>query len=308
MLEIRLAKIEDADNIMKFIHNHWKENHILSRDKALFLYEYQDNDRINFIIAIDDKNNIYGILGFIKSSNNHSDVWAAMWKAIKHDDHPMLGIELLEYLRSANNYNRLTCVGINPETIPIYHYLDMYTNNLEQYIMVNNTIMDFEIVKVEDVGSIKNINFTEDSQYRFVKLKESELDFNFDAQEYIPYKDKSYFIKRYFNHPIYKYDTYGVYKEKLLTSVVVTREVTVGKRKILRIMDYLGNENDIAYVSKDIYQIIIDNGFEYVDFMVFGFDDKNLVKAGFTKINSESTEIIAPNYFSPFVQKNITRN
>jgi len=43
MLEIRFAKLLDTDNIMKFIHSHWKENHILSRNKDLFLYEYQDN-------------------------------------------------------------------------------------------------------------------------------------------------------------------------------------------------------------------------------------------------------------------------
>ena len=58
MLEIRFAKLLDTDNIMKFIHSHWKENHILSRDKDLFLYDYQDNDMINFVIAIDNKNNI----------------------------------------------------------------------------------------------------------------------------------------------------------------------------------------------------------------------------------------------------------
>ena len=308
MLDIRFAKTADTDNIRKFIHNHWKENHILSRDKDLFLYEYQDNDMINFVIAIDNKSNIYGILGFIKSSDDNSDIWAAMWKVIKHKTHPMLGVELLDYLRNANKYNRLTCNGINSKTIGIYHYLDIYTNHLSQYIIINKNIQKFNILKIEDDESIKQVNFIENSQYNLVKLKESELDFDFDSQEFIPHKDKNYFIKRYFNHPIYIYDIYGIYKAKTLTSLVVTREVSLENSKILRIMDYLGDEKDIAYITSKIYQIVVNKGYEYVDFVCFGFDSTNLERAGFSKINLESTEIIAPNYFSPFVQENIKIN
>ena len=305
MLEIRFAKLLDTDNIMKFIHSHWKENHILSRDKDLFLYDYQDNDMINFVIAIDNKNNIYGILGFIKSSNSNSDIWAAMWKAIKHDAHPMLGIELLEYLRNANNYNRLTCVGINTNTIAIYHYLGIYTNHLNQYVIINKNIQKFNILKVEDIEFIKQINFIENTQYSLIKLEECELDFNFDSQDYIPHKDKDYFIKRYFNHPIYNYIVYGIYKEELLTSLIITREVAIDNSKILRVMDYLGDENDIVHVSKYIYQIVTNNSYEYIDFMCYGFDEKNLKKAGFKKVDLDSSNIIVPNYFSPFVQENI---
>ena len=42
--------------------------------------------------------------------------------------------------------------------------------------------------------------------------------------------------------------------------------------------------------------------------VLFGFNEKILNKAGFRKINLESSEIIAPNYFSPFVRKNIKIN
>jgi hypothetical protein len=308
MLDIRFAKTADTDNIRKFIHNHWKENHILSRDKDLFLYEYQDNDMINFVIAIDNKSNIYGILGFIKSSDDNSDIWAAMWKVIKHKTHPMLGVELLDYLRNANKYNRLTCNGINSKTIAIYHYLGFYTNHLNQYIILNKNIQKFNILKIKDTTPLKQVKFIENSQYSLVKLNESELDFDFDSQDFIPHKDKNYFIKRYFNHPIYIYDTYGIYNAKILTSLVVTREVVLKNSKILRIMDYLGDEKDIAYITSKIYKIVVNKGYEYVDFICFGFENTNLENAGFSKINLESTEIIAPNYFSPFVQENIKIN
>lgn len=308
MLDIRFAQAIDTDNIMKFIRNHWKKNHILSRDKDLFLYEYKDKDMINFVIAIDNKNNIYGILGFIKSSNSNSDIWAAVWKTIKHDSHPMLGIELIEYLRNSNKYNKLTCSGINPKTIAIYHYLGIYTNVLRQYIIINQNIQKFNILSIENDKFIRQANFIESSKYNLVKLKEGELDFDFDIQELIPHKDKKYFIKRYFNHPIYIYDVYGIYKAKTLTALVVTREVSFENSKILRIMDYLGSEADMVYITKYLYQIVLDNEYEYIDFMCYGFDENILKKACFTKIDLNSKELIAPNYFTPFVQENITIN
>jgi len=305
---IKFATMDNTNSIMKFIDTHWKENHILSKDRELFLYDYQDTKRINFVIATDNENNIYGILGFIKSSKDTNDIWAAVWKVIKHDKHPMLGIELLQYLRESKEYNILTCVGINTDTIGIYTYLGIYTNYLDQYIITNSNIEIFNILKIEDNNTLKKINFIEDNQYQLIELNKVDFDFDFDKNQFIPHKDKNYFVKRYFNHPVYKYKTYGVYEESLLNSLIVTREVKVGDSSILRIMDYIGDENDIVYVSKYLYQIVIDKDYEYIDFMCYGFNEETLSKAGFRKINLESDEIIAPNYFSPFIQENIKIN
>ena len=307
MNEIRLANVNDINKIMRFINDNWKENHILSRDRDFFIYEHQANNTINFVISLED-NKINGTLGFIKYSDNNSDLATVIWKALKSHTNPMLGIELLELLRNHKEYNIVFSPGINKETIGIYHYLDIYTNHLSQYIIINQNIQKFNILKIEDDKSIKQSNFTENSQYKLVKIKESELDFDFDSQEFIPHKDKNYFIKRYYNHPIYIYDIYGIYKTKTLTSLVVTRDFSLEKSKILRIVDYLGDENNVTYITSKIYQIVVNKGYEYVDFICFGFENTNLERAGFSKINLESTEIIAPNYFSPFVQENIKIN
>ena len=171
MLDIRFSTLLDMNNIMNFIDNHWKKNHILSKDKNLFLYEYQDENIINFVIAIDDKNNIYGILGFIKSSNINSDIWLAMWKAVRHDNHPMLGVELLEYLRSSNKYNRLTCPGINIKVIPIYNYLGFYTDYLHQYVMINTNLKNFNILKIKDTKCPIKLDFIKNKKYSFKKIE-----------------------------------------------------------------------------------------------------------------------------------------
>ena len=307
MTEIRLARLEDVDNIMEFIHQNWKKNHILARDKDFFLYEHKDKDIINYVIAIEE-NKIIGVLGFIKSSDRNSDVATVIWKALKSSSNPMLGIEIFDFLRNYKNYNILFSPGINAKTIGIYNYLDIYTNYLKQYVMINRNIKKFNILKIKNIDNIKPIDFLEDANYRLLPLVKDTLDFNFNNQEYIPYKDKNYFIKRYLNHPVYNYMVYGIYKGSILTSLIVMREVTINDSKILRIVDYFGDEKPIEYITKDIYSILNNNSYEYVDFMCFGFNDSNLQKAGFFKIDVTSTEIIAPNYFSPFVQENIKIN
>jgi hypothetical protein len=307
MNQIRLAKSNDTNEIMKFVNDNWKENHILARDKDFFVYEHNDKNIVNFIISLED-NKINGVLGFIKYSDNKSDVATVIWKALKNDSSPMLGIELLEFLRSYKKYNTVFSLGINKKTIGIYHYLDIHTGHLSQYIIINKNIQNFNILKIKDDKSINETTFIENTQYSLVELEESGLDFDFDNQTFIPYKDKNYFIKRYFNHPIYDYTVHGIYKDGLLTSLIVTREVVVGSSKILRIMDYLGDEKDILHITYYLHQMALNESYEYIDFMCYGFDNKDLERAGFLKINLESTEIITPNYFSPFAQENITIN
>ena len=82
--KISVAKIEDTDAIMKFIDNEWKQGHILGNNKDYFLYEYKNNDHLNFVISKNQANKINGILGFIKSSSDdNATVWTTMWKISK---------------------------------------------------------------------------------------------------------------------------------------------------------------------------------------------------------------------------------
>jgi len=305
---IKLATIEDTDEIMNFINDNWKENHILARNKDFFIYEHKDKNNINYVISLED-DEINGVLGFIKYSKNNSDIATVIWKALKSNNNPMLGIELLEFLRHDKKYNVVFSPGINKKTIGIYNYLDIYTNHLNQFLIVNDNIQDYKILRIKDKKYLISKNFIINTEYSLMKINKDNLEFNFDDYNYfIPHKDKEYFIKRYFNHPIYNYSIYGIYKNDILNSLIVMREVIVESSKILRIMDYLGDENDLVYVSKYLYQIVLDYDYEYIDFMCYGFSEKTFTKACFTKIDLNSKELIAPNYFAPFVQENITIN
>ena len=50
---ISIAKISDTNEIMNFINDEWKKNHILSSNKKFFLYEYKNKKTLSK--AIDTK-------------------------------------------------------------------------------------------------------------------------------------------------------------------------------------------------------------------------------------------------------------
>ena len=99
--QIRFAEVSDVEDIMSFIKNHWKEQHILAQNKPFFLYEYGNDKTINFAIARDvSTNELVGLCGFIKNTKelNGSDVWGSLWKVIQHPGHEVIDAVILQAL------------------------------------------------------------------------------------------------------------------------------------------------------------------------------------------------------------------
>ena len=112
---ICFGKLSDTDEIMDFIDREWKKNHILSKNKDFFLYEYADEDALNFVVS-KNEGRINGILGFLRSSSDdRSSVWTTMWKVSKSNGSPTLGLRLLNYLQS-QGYQSVMSNGINSAT------------------------------------------------------------------------------------------------------------------------------------------------------------------------------------------------
>jgi hypothetical protein len=305
---IRLAKLEDVDYIMEFIHNEWKENHILSRDKAFFLYEHQHGLDINFVISTNTYNKINGLLGFIPTSfNSQIDAFTVIWKVSKNTGNAILGLQLLEYLRNLKKIRTIMSLGINEKTTGIYTYLQMYTDVLNHFVLINPNLSSYTIAKVPK-QYIKPYTFIKGEGYEVKVLnRDFQYDFNTNVNT-IPFKDELYFKKRYYDHPIYKYKVYGIFNNGLITSLVVTRIQNANNSKVLRVVDYIGNESDLKYVSEFFFNLLNDRDLEYADFYCYGFDAAELTQAGFIQVDQDSDDLIIPNYFQPFVRKNIKIN
>jgi len=308
-MNISLASINDITDIMSFINTEWKENHILARDYKFFLYEHQNNDLVNFVISKDKDMQINGVLGFIPTAlNEESDVATVIWKVAKNNEHPILGIQLLHYLQKLKGIRTVFSVGINKNTIGIYKYLGMLTNELDHFVMLNSNMSDFKIAKVARPKNIPKIRFSSLQNYEIKTINDDFELKNFDFEIYaqnIPCKNKEYFSKRYLQHPIYKYDVLGAFLKNKIIGLLVSRVQCYDDFRVLRIVDFIGDEKCFVDFGRFIRDLILNKGYEYADLHSFGLDNDNLNKAGFNIIDPLKEDLIIPNYFDPFIQKNI---
>ena len=173
--------------------------------------------------------------------------------------------------------------------------------------MINPKLKDFKIAKISN-----NHNIIRKYDYKkefSVKIIEDEIEvskFNFEKfKDQIPFKNKRYFIKRYFNHPIYKYNIYGVYFLNNLKALFVTRIQNYNNNNVIRIIDFYGKQKYLKPFSLYLSELIIKNKYEYADFYCFGIDNSKMENSGFKLINQKLDNLIIPNYFNPYLQKNI---
>ncbi|CAM8623289.1 hypothetical protein MCEMIE11_00193 [Burkholderiales bacterium] len=305
---IRQALEEDLPRLMQYIDKEWMPGHILSRDSELFRYQHQCGPALNFIISENNVGSINGILGFIPSSvAADSDVWLAMWKVSRGTGNPVLGIELLQYLK-AQEHRTVLCLGINPQTIGIYRYLGYATGTMNHHFLPNKAISSFQIGKIPSEVAYLERPFKHSSRIslRSVFCEDIPADFFLGtASHVLPRKDIAYFEHRYFKHPIYRYRVYGIYRDSELATLLVARLVCVEVASALRVVDIIGDESLLPWVTHALHDILENEGIEYMDLLSFGLDERLLQQACLSKLDLTSDQIVIPNYFQPFTQKNI---
>jgi hypothetical protein len=305
---IRQASSNDIDNIMSFIKNHWSPTHILANYKEFFEYEHRYGNVVNYIISEDViTNEIQAILGFIIYGKTNADIMTVMWKSIDKNN-PFLGVELLEYLLKNVDRRIVASVGINKKTAGIYKYMGFTTGALEHYYRILDK-RQYNIAKINHAFRIP----AKETEYELIPLKQFEdLEkvFNFEAYKERnpkPYKEPWYIEKRYYKHPVYTYQVFGIKNQHgAIESIIVARILEVDGTKILRIVDFIGKVEDLNFISYEIEEVLNKGGYEYIDFYQYGIPKEIMENAGFS-LKSHTTNII-PNYFEPFVPENIDIN
>lgn len=313
LYDFRLASKEDVDTIMLFLKTEWGENHILANDKEFFLWQYGneqygDKNTINFVMMTDKSGNIMGLNGFIPYALNPEEryVSSAIIKVSSKVSLPMSGVELIKRFKELVPAKAYYSSGTNPKTIlPIGKTIFKYkTGKMQQYYMLNPNIKEFKIAKVSS-----RINYMElKKEYELVHVESfDELKRLFDLSRKYKrqgYKSPEYIRKRYFEHLVYSYDIYGLAKEyqKNFEGILIGREIEVDNQKIFRIVDYLGDIENLKNIGETLRKIIIKNQYEYVDLVVGEIEEELLKESGFTLRNDNT---IIPMYFEPFIRENI---
>lgn len=309
--EVRLAKKSDIDDIVKYINDNWKENHILVRDRKLFEYEFlNEDDTVNFVLGISkNTNEIEGIYGFLYTAKDKEmrDAWGSILK-VREGNSPFLGIELMRQMEIQSKCRNHLAIGANPRTSVV-----LATKGFKRtagimehfYRLSNREINDY---KIADIKTDKRINvYKENNENVLIEpvicIEEVEK-FLDNYKKDIPYKDTWYVNRRFLNHPIHKYNVYKISENGEVGAVFVLRTQKYNDRSAIRFLDYIGNHYLLKWTAEFWDKLFDDKDVEYIDFYCKGFDEKLLNSIGFVKRTIEDENII-PNYFSPYVKQNI---
>ena len=309
---IRLAKLSDTSAIMQFLHDHYRKNHFLSKNEQLFRYEFQDDDRLNFGIALDQEE-LLGVFGFIKY--NYSavpDIAGSLWQVIHSERYPMLGIKLRNFVIKNVPHLFFAAPGANLSTRPIYQSIGMNWNAMQHYYLLNPEKSQFELCDVADGIQAEQqrhlFSNLVDMNVRLSKIDSIDALADFPFSDYgaiRPFKDLEYIKKRFFDYPIYHYDVYVLHVGKELKNIVVCRQVNKQGQSAYRVVDFYGEETFMPQIISELVAVVIEQGNEYLDFISFGFDKQKMIQSGFSLLDYDNESVIVPHYFEPYVKQNI---
>lgn len=300
---IRKAEIEDIPLIMQFIQENWKKNHILARDREFFDWMYVDKGGCNFIIAIDENNKIWGIEGVIKyNSSETPDISGTIWKTLKTDN-PCLGLDISNKMYEIYHPRCGISLGLSKKAIKIHQVIGDIVGKLSHYYILGKC-SEYKIAMANQ--KTERISLT--SKKKFVPI-ESEamlrsLINDKTQRTKRPYKDEDYIVHRYWEHPRYHYDIWGIQDEEgAISSLIVGRSVSCNEAKAYRMIDFIGNYDDLRKTASCFYQLVDEGAYEYIDLYCHGIPDDIVESMGF--VERIQDEVIIPTYFSPFERKNV---
>ncbi|SPU49422.1 hypothetical protein [Bordetella trematum] len=296
-MEVRFCGLEDAACVIDFIRKEWNSEHVFIYSRELFDYQHLDkkNGRYNFVIGVDDGGAIQAVLGFIPPGHfsDHADgiVWLSLWKTAKTCTDKALGLKLLAFLEKSVPNSGVRTSGISLQAKLIYKALRFNIVQLAHYYI---KITPDETVIAEGLRAFEV--FPESPQ---VGLREGTgpalSEFSGMAGRL---RNSAYFQNKYLNHPIYKYQVVHAESGNL---TLVYRLVEGPGGLVMRIVDFSGDPKALPTVVDALIALGKKSQVEYIDILCYWSDDSAILESGFNKVKEE----IVPNYFEPFVKKNV---
>ena len=317
MYKIKFVKKKDLKKLSIFFNNHWKKKHIFTTNKKLFNWQHlnKQKSRFNFIVAHHNKSDKpIAILGFIPTSqfdnkieiNNF--VWLAIWKVIDRYKGKKIGTELLNFLIKNLKPKVLCTVGASEMTLAIYKSKGFIVGQLQHYYILNPGLRKFKLVAIKrNKIPFKNKSSSILEILDLKKFNTINKKF-FTKKSNFPLKTKSYFINRYFKHPSYTYQVHGIFNKSKLLGVIFLRISRYKNSSAIKVIDFFGHSKNLKGLYYSWVNLLNINNAEYIDFYCAGINHNHLIRSGFVVKDVKKSLNIIPNYFEPFVKKNITIN
>ena len=286
--------LSKKNKILNFIKKNYKKNHILIKNSKVFNYYYKHKSKLTFIVS-EDKNSIKSIIGYIPLEKYNPKckkiLWIALWIGKKNE--PQSGLESLSiFLNKFSKYD-IFILGLTEKAKNIFKIYGFKTGKLKHYYLLNKFKKKFKFIK--NPKKIKKVYINKNSLNAILitgKNTNYLKDFKHKSE-----KNSEYFKFKYLHSPFYNYQLYFL-KTEHLRGLIVLRAI---KKKIIRVIDFSGDEKIIQFLYPLFEKILKENNYEYIDFVNYGLKDKYLKKANFHLIKKPT---IIPNFFEPLVFAN----
>lgn len=305
-IQLDFVALDQADELMAFIRDHWSERHVLARSRAVLDWQHRDGAAGRYNVLVARKNGlIVGMLGFIPSSRydlalaqDDETVWLTTWRVVEGAGNG-LGLILMRELTDRLASRWIGTAGLNPKTRAVYDALGYRTGRMTRHYRLSKRAgerlarvpLNWPTPRPALLGGT------------LTPLEADELDaLAIGPLSQVPRKTPTQFRARYLDHPFYAYRLYRA-TTGTATAVIVVRTCEHDGARALRIVDLLGDPAALAGCGVAFDALLEVAGAEYVDFYC-SQRIAPLIDTGFDVLNVDDA-LVLPSYFEPFEQTNV---
>lgn len=298
-VKFRLAHPGEENQIKEFVNQYFDWKLPLINRPEWFDYYYVSPGRLHFAIAQQGEEWL-SVAGYIPANQTSTpDVWVSVWVAKK--GHNGVGLELMNALPQLLGARVVACNNIRPKTCAFYRFLGWTAERLPHYYRLAPR-KEYALARVTDP-----VILPVSGDLSMTPVTEDKLEFlGLPATRHTPAKDLWYIKRRYFNFPHLNYQVWAVQDQGALLAYLVTRVVQSGEAgeiPVLRLVDYIGEDQVLPRLGKALDQLLAETGAEYLDCYNAGIPPEIWAQTGLTERLEEDTVVI-PNYLTPPLYEN----
>lgn len=301
-VRFRLSRPDEADRVRAFINNNFDWKLPLINIPEYFDYYYRSEGALHFALA-EQGDDILAAAGYIPSdSSPQPDIWVSVWVAAA--GHNGVGLSLMSHIRELTGARIVSCNNIRSKTMAFYRFLGWHADRIPHYYRLSKR-QDYRLARVADTAALP---VGGDLELTDVSCPSEMRALGLPPTPHTPRKDLWYLERRYFGFPGFAYNVRAAVSDGRLAAYLVSRVVDTDAGgpdnvRVLRIVDFIGDDSVLPRLGRSIDRLISESGAEYAECYCYGISAETFAAAGFRERAENSADIV-PNYLTPPICEN----
>ena len=301
-ISFRLTRPDEAQRVVEFVNRYFDWKLPLINRPEFFNFYYHNGEQLQFAVAEEDGEWLSAAGYILANRSAQPDLWVSVWVAVP--GHNGVGLELMNALPGLTGARVLACNNIRPKTMAFYRFLGWHADRVPHYYRLAKQDA-YRLARVQDdtilpVGGDLTLNP--------VELPDELYGLGMPPTSHTPAKDPWYLARRYFAFPHLDYQVYtacesGKLLAYLAARVVDTEPGSPDNVRVLRIVDFIGEDDVLPRLGRAIDGLMQQCGAEYAECYCWGIPAEIFAAAGFCERTEDSPNII-PNYLTPPLYEN----